>query len=336
MRHAAVEFAWQSRDCLERGAEFDVLFCTDMLNLAEFRGLAPAPLNRLKTLVYFHENQFEYPNREDRERDLHFAFTNLTTALAADAVWFNSRFNRDSMSIRLKSQLKRWPDFRPEFAVHEILAKAAIQSPGIDISTSAVCESESAPAGRPLHLIWAARWEHDKNPRDLLLALEQVSGRGVDFELSVLGESFRNVPAEFETIRQQFADQIVHWGYLESRQDYRKVLRAGDVFLSTALHEFFGIAAAEAIAEGLFPLLPNRLAYPELLKIVSAEKEVDRYLYDGSPTDLARCIQELSATPSTWTAFRSDQLAANARKRLNWERRRREMDAAIETVVAGS
>ena len=37
------------------------------------------------------------------------------------------------------------------------------------------------------------------------------------------------------------------------------------VVISTAHHEFFGISILEAIHAGAFPILPNRLSYPELI-----------------------------------------------------------------------
>jgi hypothetical protein len=63
--------------------------------------------------------------REERERDHHFAFTNLTTALAANAVWFNSAFHRDALLAALPDWLRRMPDHAPLAAVDAVRAKAA-------------------------------------------------------------------------------------------------------------------------------------------------------------------------------------------------------------------
>ena len=63
----------------------------------------------------------------------------------------------------------------------------------------------------------------------------------MDFEISVLGESFQEVPRAFAIARDAFAGQIDQWGFLESRDRYWQALRSADVFVSTADHEFFGI-----------------------------------------------------------------------------------------------
>lgn len=55
------------------------------------------------------------------------------------------------------------------------------------------------------------------------------------------------------------------WGYLDSRQSYWRALADCDVVVSTANHEFFGVSVAEAVSMGCIPLLPQRLAYPELV-----------------------------------------------------------------------
>ncbi|RMF84959.1 MAG: DUF3524 domain-containing protein, partial [Nitrospirae bacterium] len=104
MRHAAVTLARAAAARAEAGGAWDAVLCTDMLDLACFRGLAPRSVARLPAVVYFHESQLDYPVQVARERDLHFAYTNLTTALAADACWFNSRFHRDTFLAHLGQQ----------------------------------------------------------------------------------------------------------------------------------------------------------------------------------------------------------------------------------------
>ncbi|MCB0969722.1 MAG: glycosyltransferase, partial [Ilumatobacter sp.] len=57
-------------------------------------------------------------------------------------------------------------------------------------------------------------------------------------------------------------DRVVHAGWAET-DEYPRLLRSADVVVSTAHHEFYGIAVVEAIGAGAFPILPNRLVYPE-------------------------------------------------------------------------
>ncbi|MFT5094879.1 MAG: hypothetical protein ACI93T_003723, partial [Porticoccaceae bacterium] len=59
MRHSAVTFSQQLLDLhgdrASAAPQWDVLFCTDMLGLAEFRGLCPESVRQLPSIVYFHE-----------------------------------------------------------------------------------------------------------------------------------------------------------------------------------------------------------------------------------------------------------------------------------------
>ena len=67
---------------------YDLLLASSYVPLAELVGLAPA-LARLPRILYFHENQLTYPSRggsRDAERDHHFGFTQLVSALAAVVV----------------------------------------------------------------------------------------------------------------------------------------------------------------------------------------------------------------------------------------------------------
>lgn len=46
----------------------------------------------------------------------------------------------------------------------------------------------------------------------------------------------------FEEAKTQLSEEIVHFGYIESKQDYYDVLTSGNVCISTATHEFFGVS----------------------------------------------------------------------------------------------
>ncbi len=116
------------------------------------------------------------------------------------------------------------------------------------------------------HLLWNHRWEYDKGgPERLYGLLEQLEQRKVDYRISVVGEGFRSRPQAFDRIYQQFAGRIEHWGgFLAHREDYDRLLRSADIVVSTALHDFQGLAMLEAMASGgCLPLAPDRLAYRE-------------------------------------------------------------------------
>jgi glycosyltransferase involved in cell wall biosynthesis len=145
----------------------------------------------------------------------------------------------------------------------ELRAKSLIIHPGQDFSLIDQDVSLTGEGKSPV-IIWNHRWEHDKNPEQFFEALFELDRRQIDFKLVVMGESFRNHPPVFDEAREKLSHRILKFGYAESREEYSKWLRRGDVVLSTADHEFFGISVVEAVRAGCRPLLPNRLSYPEL------------------------------------------------------------------------
>ncbi|MDY7092328.1 MAG: DUF3524 domain-containing protein [Acidobacteriota bacterium] len=351
MRQAPLSFAAElERPEVADQGPWDVLFATDMLDLAQLAGLAPAAVAALPRVVYFHENQLTYPVRHPDPRDLHFGFTNVVTALAADRVWFNSAFHRAAFSEAAEELLRQLPDLGLERGVDGLMARiterSVVEPPGIVCPEIEPPESGKGP-GRseerepgPLRLLWAARWEHDKNPEAFFAALELVRERGVDFRVSVLGQSFRQVPEIFHHARQSLGERIRHWGYAEDRGDYWRELAAADVFVSTADHEFFGLGAVEAMAAGAFPLLPRRLAYPELLAPLSPAAQ-EEHLFSGESGEpesgaLARRIEELAGRlERTGSVWREPGSVAPAMERYFWQRRAPELDAALASVVEG-
>jgi glycosyltransferase involved in cell wall biosynthesis len=324
MRHAAVTFAGQVRRQLASSHEWDLLFCTDMLNLAEFLGLAPEAVRNLPSVVYFHENQLTYPVQCELERDYQFAMTNMTSALAAGAVWFNSTFHRDTFLSALTTFLNRMPDHPPLDSVDCIRRKAKVFSPGVPAMTP---RQDRKPG--PLRILWAARWEHDKNPQVFFEAIRLLQQRNAAFRLSVIGEQFREAPEVFARARQQFAEHIDRWGYQPSRSEYEAALREADVFVSTALHEFFGLSAVEATLAGAYPLVPERVAYPEVFEDGGAP----RFLYEGSAATLADRLSDLTARLEAGESLLQAAEGIRARlRRFEWPNLAPVLDAAVEQV----
>lgn len=273
MHGAAATFA---RQLTQQDALPAAVLATDMLDVATFLGLTRDRLAGVPLAVYFHENQLTYPAperepgwtadrwRRARRRDEHYGWINLTSALAADAVLWNSMHNRDSFLDRLPEFLKSFPDHRLPDAADLIAAKSEVLPVGLDLAALNRARPAERCAG-PLRILWNHRWEHDKDPDTFFAALDLLAARGLAFEVVLLGESFVRAPTVFDAARDRLGDRVRHWGFVADRDEYRRWLWQCDVVVSTARHEFFGLAVAEAIACGCLPVLPDRLAYPELI-----------------------------------------------------------------------
>lgn len=327
MRHSAITFAQEIHQQLNTGRQrWDCILCSDMLNLAEFKGLAPPLLRDCPTVVYFHENQLTYPVRVEHERDYQFAMTNFSTALAADAVWFNSQYHCDAFLTALRSFFARMPDYAPTVAVDLIQQKSEVHCPGIEVPFD---PRKRRPG--PARILWAARWEHDKNPEDFFAALRELRQRAKSFRLSVIGQGFQEQPPIFKQAHAQFAAHIDHWGFQQSRQAYLDRLREADIVVSTANHEFFGIGMIEAMAAGAFPLLPQRLAYPEIMGL-GQTPGVEAFFYDGSVRDLTHRLCDLVQALEQGRLWHDVPDCQRLAQHFQWQHRAPEMDRAVAAL----
>lgn len=321
MRSAPLELAAAASRLIQHQGPPDLIFCTDMLDLAQWRGLLRDPrVLTIPTAMYFHESQWNYPISPKARVDLHYGYTNLISALAADACWFNSAFHRDDFLKASESFVARMPDAKQCHDVPNLRKRCRVLPPGFEAAESQ--DREFTGHRQTLTIGWVSRWEHDKRPdrfHELLSLLEPMN---VDFELVLLGPRPPKTPGALQEIREHFATRIIHDGLAESTCEYQSWLRRIDVIVSTADHEFFGIAACESIWAGAAPVLPNRLSYPELVPRES--------LYD-SIDDAARMIGQLRVLGE-----RAKRVKA-ARAMIEPLRRKstvRNLDAAISALVA--
>ena len=228
---------------------------------------------------------------DESDRDYQYGFTNITSCLAADAVWFNSQYHLESFLAGVDRLLAKMPDFVPEGIADTIRHQAAVLPLGL--APELLDLGRVYDRGRPPTVLWNHRWEYDKNPDEFFETLFDLQRAGIDFRLIVAGENFRAAPPIFAAAEKVLAERIDHFGYAPERATYLKLLKRSDIIVSTAIHEFFGLAVLEAIAAGCYPLLPDRLSYPELLP----EDAHDRCLYNDAADLRTKLTQLLASYP---------------------------------------
>lgn len=167
-------------------------------------------------------------------------FPLLPSSLAADELIFNSHFNRTSFLDNINPILNIQSD---GLKLKNIREKIEPKCQVLYFPVSFHRMPQSRPDCNPtvLHLIWPHRWEHDKNPQLLTEVLLELNKRQVNFRISIVGESFNTVPDCFDNIKTKLGDKLVNFGHLPL-EEYYKTLVTGDIVISTAGHEFYGVS----------------------------------------------------------------------------------------------
>jgi len=260
VRGNSLSWAFAERKTLQQ--PYDVMVATSMTDLSALKGMVPG-LAAVPSLVYCHENQFAFPDRRGPLQN-DPKITNLYTLLSADRVIFNSVYNRESFIAGAQALLRQMPDAVPAGVVDSIVGKSCVLPVPLEQhwfeNRMAIEDKEQR-----FTIVWNHRWEYDKAPERLFAALLKLHQAGEDFRVHVVGQQFRKQPPVFAEMYPRLQQYIGEWGMVESEQDYRLLLQRSHVVLTTALHEFQGLAMLEAMACGCVPLAPDRLAYPEYI-----------------------------------------------------------------------
>ena len=253
-------FRWRIRgnplswlDCLPSQPPA-LIVATSMVDLATLRGLHPR-LARVPAIYYFHENQFAYPRSARQSSSVEPQMVQLYGALAAQMLLFNSAFNRDSFLDGVSALMSRLPDHVPSGLVERLAAKS-------DLCPVPIVSMPRSAAARDRLILWNHRWEYDKQPDQFADAMQVLAQRGVDFSLALLGGRPTKPPPALQRLRKSLGRRIVADARLPT-PDYRALLSKAGVVVSTAAHEFQGLAVLEAVAAGACPLVPDGLCYPE-------------------------------------------------------------------------
>lgn len=326
MHGAAVELAQQF---LQQEETPDLILTTDMLDTATFLALTRSRTAALPVAVYFHENQLTYPwspTDEDvrQKRDRHYAWINYTSALSADAVFFNSQYHQRSFLRALPDFLRVFPDYQGLKTVDQIMAKAKVLPLGMKLAVydeiTPRFESE-VPV-----LLWNHRWEYDKNPESFFMICERLQQDDLPFQLIVLGESYSSRPKVFEAFKSKLSDRILHWGFAEDFAAYASLLKSATILPVTSRQDFFGGSVVEAMYCGLYPLLPNRLAFPEHL----FPRQHPTMLYE-SDAELEQKLRSILTNPQILADTTATQASV---ARYDWQNLIRHYDKAFEGLVS--
>jgi glycosyltransferase involved in cell wall biosynthesis len=242
-------------------------------------------------------------------------------------VFFNSHYHRDEFLEELPRFLKRFPAPRPLFAVQRIRDKSEVLTLGCDLRPldreRDAGRAWRREAGAPV-VLWNHRWEFDKNPEDFFHVLLRLKEEGLRFRVVLAGERAGGHPAVFDEARGRLADEILSAGPFADRAAYARALWASDLAVSTSDHDFFGVAVVEAMYCGAYPLLPNRLSYPELLPPPLGE----RHLYLHRENLLTRLRSLIGHGP-----IAPDALVREAAARHDWSARIEDYDGRLEQMA---
>ncbi len=303
----------------QSSVEIDALVASSPIDLATVMGLLDPKIQRPPTLLYLHESQVGYPPGPKGGRAYRGIINDWTSISTADRVAVATHFHAGVLTERM-----------PPF-VDELIQGAgpkletlllSIEVLPIGISTS---DLEPSKVTGAIRVMWNHRWSYDKGPGEFVHALSVLASEGYEFEVYALGEVERSGRRAHERLLNQLKDRVILSGH-QDEDSYLDALCRSDLVISSAQHDFFGVAVAEAVAAGARPLLPRRLAYPEMVP----KSLRSTLLYDAGLLEALRPV--IASSREGLHRYRSATMAHVAT--FEWSKLGPKYDSFIDELIA--
>ncbi len=302
----------------------DAVVVSGAVDVAQLLGLARRRLPAdVPVAVMQHESQLVHPTPDGRLDD-EAALRNWLSWRAADAVWWNSAFHRDAVLAALPGWLRSIPaDDRggdPDRLVADLAARSEVVHVGIDPPAAG---PGAVPRSGPPIVLWPHRWEWDKDPDAFVRALGRLADDGHDFRVVLAGDEPTVGTSARADVAAELGRRVAAVGPFE-REAYEAWLAVADVVVSCARHEFFGVGVAEAIVHGAWPVVPDDLAYREVVPDCAP-----RYRRGTFGSALRSALTEPPSLDDRRT------VAATVAERFGWPTVAARLDAAVDRLVRG-
>jgi len=249
----------------------DMLFTSDALNLPDLYRLMPNLIQK-PSVVYFHSNQLA---EAGDERQGPHELVNLSTATAANEIWFNSLYHLKNFMAKASALVDRHPELSSQNPMPELTRKAHLMSPPVDLNfIREVGKASKTPRNDRLFFVDT----RDANVELLNAALATVVRRGEPFELVTVGpveELSTDLPRR--TISETDDAGQIH------------AMNHAAVYISAKPTTTCDLHGIRALVADTWPIVPRGGVYAELLP----KKMHSACMYDPDDADsLASRIQD--------------------------------------------
>lgn len=199
------------------------------------------------------------------------------------------------------------------------------------VAVSAVSPADSGSAGsHGLRALFVGRLVHWKGATIAVDAVACARRLGADVTLTVLGDGPQRRRLEMRVRNSGMAGSVTHTPRLPTAEAVRRLYQEHDVFLFPSLHEAGGMAAVEAMAEGL-PVVCVGIGGPAVSVAGGGGVAVIPGSGRQMARDMGRVLFELAADPELMAKM-SGAARTTVADRYTWDAKRSQLTELYREV----